>query len=114
METIQAKAVAKTVRISARKVRLVLDEIRGKDVDEARAFLRHTPNKAAVPVGKVLKSAAANATNNHGLSDDNLYIKECYANEGLTMKRYRPRAKGSAAPILKRTSHITVVVAERE
>lgn len=114
MEKQSSKAVAKTVRISARKVRLVLDEIRGKDVEEVRAFLRYTPNKAAEIVGKVVKSAAANATNNHGLAEDKLYVSECYADEGVTMKRWRPRAKGSASPILKRTSHITVVVAERE
>lgn len=114
METKQAKAVAKTIRIPARKVRLVLDEIRGKDVVEARAFLRHTPNQAAVYIGKVVKSAAANAVNNHGMEESTLYVKECYADEGVTMKRFRPRAKGSAAPIMKRTSHITVVVAERE
>ena len=114
METQSAKAVAKTIRVSAVKARLVLDEIRGKDVDEARAFLRHTPKDAATIIGKVLKSAASNAVNNHDLNEDTLYIKECYADEGITLKRYRPRAKGSASQILKRTSHITVVVAERE
>ncbi|HHX52214.1 MAG TPA: 50S ribosomal protein L22 [Erysipelothrix sp.] len=114
MEKQTVKAVAKTVRISARKARLVLDEIRGKDVAEVRAFLRYTPNKAGEIVGKVVKSAAANASYNHGLDEDKLFVKECYADEGITMKRWRPRAKGSASPILKRTSHITVVVAERE
>lgn len=110
----QAKAVAKTVRIPARRVRLVLDEIRGKDVEEARAFLRYTPNAAATIIGKVLKSASSNAINNHNMNEETLYVKECYADEGVTLKRYRPRAKGSASPIHKRTSHITVVVAERE
>lgn len=114
METQSAKAVAKTVRVSATKARLVLDEIRGKDVEEARSFLRHTPNKAALVIGKVLKSAASNAVNNHDLNEDTLFIKECYADEGVTLKRFRPRAKGSASQILKRTSHITVVVAEKE
>lgn len=114
METQNVKAIAKTVRLSARKARLVLDEIRGKDVKEAREFLRYTPNKAGVVVGKVVKSAVSNATHNHNLDESKLYVKECYANEGITMKRFRPRAKGSASPILKRTSHITVVVAERE
>lgn len=113
METKQAKAMAKTVRLSARKARLILDEIRGKDVEYVAAFLRHTPNKGAEIIGKVLKSAVANASNNHEMNADNLYVKECYANEGITMKRFKAGGKGSAAPRLKRTSHITVVVAER-
>ncbi len=114
MENRDVKAVAKTVRISARKARLVLDEIRGKDVAEARALLRYTPNKGAEAIGKVLKSAVSNATNNHELNEDKLFVKECYADESITMKRFRPRGKGSASPILKRTSHITVVVSERD
>ena len=107
------KATAKTIRISARKVRLVLDLIRGKDVAEARGILELTPNHAAANCLKVLKSAVANATHNNQMDETKLYVKECYANEGITMKRYMPRAKGSASPIMKRTSHITVVVAER-
>ena len=107
------KATAKTVRIAPRKVRLVIDLIRGKSVEEATAILKFTPNHAAVEVGKVLKSAVANATNNHNLDGTKLYVKACYANEGLTMKRFRARAKGNGAQILKRTSHITVVVSER-
>lgn len=107
------KAQAKTVRIAARKARLVLDEVRGKDVKFAQAFLRYTPNKAAEIVAKVLKSAVSNAVNNHGLAEDKLFISACFADEGITMKRFRPRAKGSAAQILKRTSHITVIVSER-
>ena len=107
------KATAKTVRIAPRKVRLVVDLIRGKEAAEAAAILKFTPNHASVEVGKVLKSAVANATNNHQLDESKLYVKECYVNEGVTLKRFRPRAKGSAAQILKRTSHITVVVAER-
>lgn len=114
MENRDVKAVAKTVRISARKARLVLDEIRGKDVAEARALLRYTPNKGGEVIGKVLKSAVSNATNNHSLNEEKLFVKECYANEGITMKRFRPRGKGSASPIMKRTSHITVVVTERD
>ena len=109
----EVKAIAKTVRIAPRKVRLVLDLVRGKDVEEAFAILKFTPNHAASDVSKVLKSAVANATNNHELNKEKLYIKACYANEGVTMKRFMPRAKGNAAEILKRTSHITVVVAER-
>lgn len=107
------KATAKTIRISARKVRLVLDEVRGKDAKYAQALLRYTPNKAAEIVAKVLKSAVSNAVNNHGLTEEKLFISACYADEGITMKRFRPRAKGSAAQILKRTSHVTVVVSER-
>lgn len=109
----EIKASAKTVRIAPRKVRLVLDLIRGKDVKEAAAILKFTPNHAADTIGKVLKSAIANATNNNQLDEAKLYVKACYANEGVTMKRFMPRAKGNAAQILKRTSHITVVVEER-
>ena len=108
------RAVAKTVGLPARKVRFVLDEVRGKDIEFATEFLRHTPNFAAEAIGKVLKSAVANAVNNHNLDEEKLFIQACYADEGITMKRWRPRAKGSAAQILKRTSHITVVVAEKE
>ena len=109
----EARATAKTVRISARKVRYVLALVRGKDVEEALGILKFTPNGAADVVAKVVKSAKANATNNHGLDESKLYIKECYANEGFTIKRFMPRARGSASAIMKRTSHITVVVAER-
>ena len=106
------KATAKTVRHTPQKVRLVLDLIRGKSVEEALAILQYTPNHAAEDVYKVVKSAAANAENNNLLNPEDLYVKECYANEGITLKRYMPRAKGSAAQILKRTSHITVVVSD--
>lgn len=109
----EVKSTAKTVRIAPRKVRLVLGLIRGKDAAQASAILKFTPNHAAVEVGKVLKSAVANATNNHSLDASKLYVKACYADEGVTMKRFMPRAKGNASQILKRTSHITVVVAER-
>ncbi len=109
----EVKSTAKTVRIAPRKVRLVLDLIRGKDAAEAAAILKFTPNHAADAVAKVLKSAVANATNNHQLDESKLYVKACYANEGITMKRFMPAAKGSAHPIMKRTSHITVVVEER-
>ncbi|AGN24401.1 50S ribosomal protein L22 [Erysipelothrix rhusiopathiae] len=109
----EVKAIVKTVRVTPRKARLVLDEIRGLDVDHAAAILRYTPNSASKVIAKVLDSAIANATNNHQLDEEKLYISACYADEGVTMKRFRPRAKGSAAPIMKRTSHITVVVSER-
>ena len=107
------KATAKTVRDTSRKGKLVMDLIRGKDVKEAAAILKFLPNKAARITAKVLKSACANATHNFQMDEEKLYVKECYANEGITLKRYMPRAKGSASPIMKRTSHITVVVSER-
>ncbi|MGL5540418.1 MAG: 50S ribosomal protein L22 [Erysipelotrichaceae bacterium] len=109
----EVKATAKTLRIPPRKARLVIDLIRGKSVEEAAAILKFTPNHAATAVSKVLKSAVSNAVNNNGMNEENLYVKACYANEGVTLKRFMPRAKGSASAIHKRTSHITVVVAER-
>lgn len=108
-----AKATAKMVRVSSRKVRLVLDTIRNKSVAEAFVILKFTPNGAASDVEKVLKSAVANAENNFDLDQASLVVSEAFANEGPTLKRFRPRAKGSASPINKRTSHITVVVAEK-
>lgn len=109
----EAKAIAKTVRIAPRKARLVADLIRGKKASDALITLEYT-NKAASPlIAKVLNSAIANAVNNHNMNEETLYVKEIMINEGATMKRFRPRAKGSASPILKRTSHIYVVVAEK-
>lgn len=113
VEAMEVKAVAKTVRTTTRKAKLVLDLIRGKNAKEALAILKFTPNQAAEPTYKVLKSAIANATNNNHLDEDKLFVSCCYANEGVTMKRFRPRAKGSASPIMKRTCHITVCVKER-
>ena len=110
----EVKATAKTLRIPPRKARLVIDLIRGKDVEEAAAILRFTGNFAADAVAKVLNSAVANAVNNNDLDETRLYVKECFANEGVTLKRFMPRAKGNASAIHKRTSHITVVVAERD
>lgn len=107
------KASAKTLRIPPRKARLVLDVIRGKNVKEAAAILKFTPNFAATAVGKILKSAVANAVNNHQLSEEKLFVKACYADEGVVLKRFMPRAKGSATSIFKRTSHITLIVAEK-
>ena len=109
----QASATARTVRVTTRKAKLVLDLVRGEDVKEAMGILKFTRNKAARITYKVVKSAVANATHNFQMDEDKLYVKECYANEGVTLKRFMPRAKGSASPIMKRTSHITVVVAER-
>ena len=108
-----AKAIAKTVRVSPRKSRLVIDLIRGKNVADAIAILKFTPNKAAGIIEKVLMSAIANAENNFDLDVEKLVVSEAFVNEGPTMKRFRPRAKGSASPINKRTSHITVVVTEK-
>ena len=107
------KATARTVRVTTRKAKLVLDLIRGKDVKEAMAILSFLPNKAARITKKVVKSACANASHNFQMDEEKLYVKACYADEGITMKRFMPRAKGSASPIMKRTSHITVVVNER-
>ena len=108
----EAKAYVKGVRISPRKVRLVLDNIRGKDVKEAAAILKFSRVRAGEIFGKALKSAVSNAVNNHDAEEDNLYVKECYADEGPTLKRWMPRAKGSASQILKRSSHITIVVSD--
>ena len=114
MEAIKtARAEAKTVRISATKVRLVINLIRGKSIKEAFSILKLTPNGARVAVEKVLKSAVANAEHNYQMEVEKLFVKEIFANEGITMKRFLPKAKGSASKLLKRTSNITVVVAER-
>jgi|SRR5690625_521442 len=110
----QAKAVAKSVRIAPRKVGLVVDAIRGKDVGEAIAILRHTQKGASPVVEKVLNSAVANAEHNYEMDSDSLFVSEAYVNEGATMKRFRPRAQGRASAINKRTSHITVVVSEKK
>jgi large subunit ribosomal protein L22 len=110
----QAKAVAKTVRIAARKARLVLDLIRGKQVGEAVAILNLTPRAASPIIDKVLKSALANAEHNYEMDVNNLVVSEAYANEGPTLKRFRPRAMGRASAINKRTSHITIVLSEKK
>ena len=109
----EAKAVATNVRVTPRKARLVIDQVRGKDVKVALGLLRNINRAASEPVTKVIKSAAANAINNFGMDEDKLYIKEIYANDGLKMRRYLPRAKGSASGLVKRTCHITVVVKMR-
>ncbi|MGN1385371.1 MAG: 50S ribosomal protein L22 [Bacillus sp. (in: firmicutes)] len=110
----QAKAVANTVRIAPRKVRLVIDLIRGKQVGEAIAILRHTPKAASPVVEKLLKSAMANAEHNYEMDVNNLVVSETYVNEGPTLKRFRPRAMGRASAINKRTSHITIVLSEKK
>jgi len=103
-------ATVKYVRISSRKAKAVIDLIRGKSVREAEAILRYTPKAATEPVAKLLKSAVANAENNLEMNRDDLYVAEIYANQGPTLKRFRPRAHGRAYSILKRTSHITIVL----
>lgn len=104
------KAIAKYVRISSRKVKSVIDLIRGLSVADAKAVLMGTPNGATEPVSKVLNSAVANAENNMNLSADNLFVAEVYADQGPTLKRVRPRAQGRATRIRKRTSHITIIL----
>ena len=110
----EARAYLKYARIAPRKVQIVLDLIRNKPVDQAMAILKHTPKAACEPLEKLLKSAIANAENNHNMDKNNLYVAECYVTPGPTLKRVMPRAQGRAYRILKRTSHITVVVAEKE
>jgi len=113
MEQKQAKAVLRTVRIAARKTRLVLDLIRGKQVGEAISVLRFTPKASSPVIEKLLNSAIANAEHNYEMDVTKLYIAEAFADEGPTLKRFRPRAQGRASAINKRTSHITLVLKEK-
>ena len=108
----EAKAVAKYIRISPQKARLVADVVRGKDIDEALTTLRFMPKKGARILKKVIESAVANADQNESIDIDTLYLKEIEINGGPMLKRFRPRAMGRASRIKKRTSHITVIVAE--
>ena len=110
----EARATLKFARISSRKVKIVADLIRGKDVDEALAIMKFTPKASSEVLEKLLKSAIANAENNHDMKHENLYVAEILANQGPTLKRIRPAAKGSAVRIRKRTSHITIVLKEKE
>jgi large subunit ribosomal protein L22 len=110
----RVRAQAKWVRTSARKARLVLDHIRGRSVPEARTILAFTSRAAATDIDKVLRSAVANAEANHGLDGDELLVEAAYADEGPTLKRWKPRARGRVNRIRKRTCHITVVLAEQE
>jgi len=111
---VEAKAHVKYVRISPRKVEVVLDQIRGKSIDEALAILRYLPQKGARITEKVIQSAAANAENNHDMIRDNLYVAQIFANQGPTMKRYKARAQGRANLIRKRSTHISVVLREKQ
>lgn len=108
------RAQAKYVRSSARKARLVCDHIRGKSVEEARAILAFTPRAVARDWSKVLESAVANAEHNHELDGEDLLVKAAHADEGPTLKRFRPRAMGRATPIRKRTSHLTILLTPKE
>ena len=110
--TLEAKATLRYARISSRKVKIVANLIRGKKVDEALAIVKFTPKASSEIIEKLLKSAIANAENNHGMNRGNLIVSEIYANQGPTLKRIRPAAKGSAVRIRKRTCHITIVVKE--
>ena len=113
-EELVAKATVKYARISSRKIAIVANLIRGKNVDEALAILKFTPKAGSEVLEKLLKSAIANAENNHDMKHENLYVAEIYANQGPTLKRIRPAAKGSAVRIRKRTSHVTIVLREKE
>lgn len=110
----EARCIAKNVRVTPRKMRLVIDLVRGKSVDEALAILANVNKAATAPVTKAIKSAAANATNNFGMDKETLYVAEIQASDGIKMKRYIPRAKGSASSLVKRSSNLLVVVKERK
>ena len=109
----EAKAVAKYVRMSPSKLKPIADLVRGKSLDEALTILKFTPGKGSEIFEKVVLSAAANAENNHEMNRDELYVAEIYANQGPTMKRWRAGARGSASKILKRSSHVGVTLKER-
>lgn len=108
------KAIARYVRMSPRKIKVILDLIRGKDAKEAAAILKFVPRAAAPVIEKVFNSAVANAENNLDLNRDDLFVAECFVNQGPTLKRFRPRAHGRAFQILKRTSHITVILDQKK
>ena len=110
----EARAILRYARISPRKVSVVLDLIRNQPVDKALALLQYTPKAACEPLLKLVKSAAANAENNHNMDKASLYVAECFVTPGPTLKRIRARDKGRAYRVLKRTSHITVVLKEME
>jgi len=110
----QAKAIARHIRISPRKVRQVVNLIRGKKVEEALAIMKFTPRGSTEPLTKVLNSAIANAEHNLEMSAEDLYITEIYVDQGATIKRIKPRAMGKADRIFKRSSHITVVVGDKK
>ena len=110
----EAVANLKYLRISPRKVKIVADLIRGKSLAQATGILLTTPKAASEPTLKVLRSAIANAVNNLDMDKETLYVAECFANQGPTLRRYRPRSRGSASRIRKRTSHITIILDEKK
>ena len=110
LTTNSARAQARFVRVTPQKARRVIDLVRGMNAQEAVTLLRFAPQAASEPIGKVISSAIANATNNYNLDPRTLVITQAFVDEGPTMKRFRPRAQGRASQILKRTSHITIVV----
>lgn len=110
----EARAIVRNVRMTPRKIKLICDLIRGKDAGEAMAIIMNTPKAACEPMEELLKSAVANAENNHGMNTDKLYVKEVHVGPGPIMKRVMPRAQGRAFRILKRTSHVTLVLGEKE
>lgn len=110
----EATAKATFLRVAPRKIQIVLDLIRNKSAEEALAILKYTPKAACEPLLKLLKSAIANAENNHDMNVASLYVAECYVSQGPTLKRIRPRARGRAYRINKKTSHVTLVLKERE
>lgn len=112
--TVEAKAIARHVRVTPRKAKLVVDLVRGKSLGEALNILAVTPNKSARVVEKVIKSAAANAENNYDMDVDSLVVSEIYADQGPVMKRFRAGAMGRASMIKKRSSHISVILKEKE
>ena len=112
MERTEAKAVAKTIRIAPRKTRLIIDLIRGKSVNDAFAILRNQPQRAARVIEKVLKSATSNAVNNFKLNEEKLFVKTCYVDEGIVMKRAKMDSRGHVGRNDHKTSHITIVVSE--
>ena len=109
----EARATVKHIRMSSRKVNIVINLIRGKKVGDAFAILKHTPKAASEVLEKLLKSAVANAENNNGMNIDNLYVSEVYATQGPTLKRFRAAAMGRGVRILKRTCHVTLAVKEK-
>jgi large subunit ribosomal protein L22 len=110
----KVNSIAKNIGIPPRKVKLVVDMVRGKNVNDALVTLKYVPTPAARALTKVIKSAISNAENNYEMTPDNLVITDIFANEGQTLKRYRPQARGRVNPILKRSTHITVYVSEEE
>jgi len=110
----EASAFSRDVRVTPRKVRLVVDLVRGKNVNEALGILSRVNRAASAPVIKLIKSAAANATNNFGLAADKLYIAEIQASDGIRMKRFEPRGKGSSSPLIKRCANMRILIKERE